>query len=111
MYFLHKEKRPENWSAPDSRFYVAVNPKYGIVGPLAHVWFINQQLGKNKMCSISKTMSEYTGFTARHVNNSGRKTCVTKRLYAGCFPTEVAQLTGHKNIMPLNHYHAVNINK
>jgi len=56
-------------------------------------------------------MSEYTGFTARHVNNSGRKTCVTKRLYAGCFPTEVAQLTGHKNIMPLNHYHTVNINK
>jgi len=58
-----------------------------------------------------KTMSEEAGFTAMHVNHSGRKTCVTKLLDAGCFPTEVAQLTGHTNLMSLNHYHTVNIDK
>jgi len=97
--------------APDSRFYVAVNPKYGKGGALSEVWFINQQMGKNKLGSIAKTMSEDAGFTARHVNHSGRKTCVTKLLDAGCFPTEVAQITGHKNLMSLNHYHTVNIDK
>jgi len=43
-------------------------------------------------------MSEDAGFTARHVNHSGRKTCVTKLLDAGCFPTEVAQ---QKKLMSL----------
>jgi len=26
---MYKEKRPENMCAPDSRFNVAINPKYG----------------------------------------------------------------------------------
>ena len=49
--------------APDSRFYVAVNPKYVKGGALSEVWFINQQLGKNQLGSIAKTMSEDAGFT------------------------------------------------
>jgi hypothetical protein len=52
-------------------------------------------------------MSESAGFTARHVNHSGRKTVISNLLDAGCAPTEVAQLSGHKNLISLNSYHAL----
>ncbi|KAH3783580.1 hypothetical protein DPMN_161522 [Dreissena polymorpha] len=56
-------------------------------------------------------MSASAGFTGRHVNHSGRKTLVTSLLNAGCAPTEVVQVTGHKNIMTLNSYHSLSIDR
>ena len=56
-------------------------------------------------------MSEKAGFTARHVNHSGRKTCITKLLDADKPPTEVSLLSGHKNIQSLNHYNTVSLQK
>lgn len=111
LYQLYKEKRPPQMSAPETRFYVALNPNFGKGTESNDLWFINQNLGKNKLGQLAKTMSEQAGFQARHVNHSARKTCITNLLDAGCFPTEVAQLTGHKNLMSLNHYHTNNIEK
>ena len=62
------------------------------------------QWEKNKLGQIAKTMSEKAGFTARHVNHSGRKTCITKLLNSNVAPIEVTKLSGHKNLMSLNHY-------
>ena len=67
--------------------------------------------GKNKLGQIAKTMSEQAGFKRRHVNHSGRKTCITKLLDTKTPPTEVAQLSGHKNLMSLNHYNTVSLQK
>ena len=74
-------------------------------------WFVKQPMGKNTIGGLAKKMSEEAGFQARHVNHSGRKTSISNLLDAGCHPTEVAQLSGHKNLMSLNHYHSVNIDK
>ncbi|XP_052773006.1 uncharacterized protein LOC128211916 [Mya arenaria] len=111
LYQLYNEKRPPQMSAPETRFYVALNPNFGKGTESNDLWFINQNLGKNKLGQLAKTMSEQAGFQAMHVNHSARKTCISNLLDAGCFPTEVAQLTGHKNLMSLNHYHTNNIEK
>jgi len=56
-------------------------------------------------------MAEKAGLQGRHVNHSGRKTCISTLLDAGYHPTEVAQISGHKNLMSLNHYHSLNMAK
>lgn len=96
---------------PESRFYLAVNPHYGVDTNNGRQWFLSGPMGKNKLGQIAKVMSEKAGFTARHVNHSGRKTCITKLLDADKPPTEVAQLSGHKNIQSLNHYNTVSLQK
>ena len=67
--------------------------------------------GENKLSLIAKVMCEKAGFTARHVNHSGRKSCITQLLDTNKPPTEVAQLSGHKNIQSLNHYNTVSLQK
>ena len=68
-------------------------------------------MGKNKLGQLAKVMSVKAGLTARHVNHSARKTCITKLLNAKTPPTEVAQLSGHKNLLSLNHYNTVNLQR
>ena len=64
-----------------------INSKYSNEGALSEVLFTNQPLGNNKPGSIDRLMYKDARFTARHVNDSGRQTCVIKRLDPGCFPT------------------------
>ena len=56
-------------------------------------------------------MSGKAGFQSRHVNHSGRKTCRSNLLGTNCPPNEVVQISGHKNIMSLNSYNSVSIDK
>lgn len=107
LYKAYADKRPDSMCLPESRFYLGTNKLYSQSGK----WFTCQPLGKNKLGQIASTMSDKAGFQARHVNHSGRKTCISKLLDANIPPTEVAQLSGHKNIMSLNHYNTVNLQK
>ena len=68
-------------------------------------------MGKNRLGQLAKVMSVKAGLTARHVNHSARKTCITKLLDAKTPPTEVAQLSGHKNLLSLNQYNTVNLQR
>ncbi|XP_060580059.1 uncharacterized protein LOC132736855 [Ruditapes philippinarum] len=106
LYLLFKNKRPD--LSPQGRFYLGINHK---VCSDDEPWYMKTPMGKNTLGSIAKTISEKAGFCARHTNHSGRKTAITKLLEAGCPPTEVAQLSGHKNIQSLNHYHTMSIEK
>jgi hypothetical protein len=111
LYKVYAEQRPESTKTPESRFYLCANPKFGKSCPSGNRWFLDIPIGKNSLGSIAKRMSEQANFSARHTNHSGRKTSITNLLDAGCPPTEVAQLSGHKNLMSLNSYHSVSINK
>ena len=68
-------------------------------------------MGKNTLGCLAKTMSDKAGFSERHTNHSGRKTCITNLIDAEVPTTEVAQLSGHKNFMSLKHYNTVGIEK
>lgn len=93
---------------PDSKFYLSINRNYG---KTSDVWYSSQPMGKNTLGTLAKTMSDKAGFTARHTNHSGRKTSITNLLDAEVPANEVAQLSGHKNIMSLNHYNTVSLEK
>ena len=68
-------------------------------------------MDKNKLGQLAKVMSVKAGLTARHVNHSAWKTCITKLLDAKTPPTEVTQLSGHNDLLSLNHYNTVNLQR
>ena len=68
-------------------------------------------MGKNTLSSLARPMGTKAGFRARHTNHSARKTSITNLLDAEVPATEVAQLSGHKNLMSLNHYNTVSLEK
>ena len=96
---------------PEDRFYLALNPHYGANTKNGLMWFLRSPMDKNKLGQLAKVMSVKAGLTARHVNHSARKTCITKILDAKTPPTEVAQLSGYKNLLSLNHYNTVNLQR
>ena len=111
LYKLYADKRPEEANQPNAKFYICKNPFYGKPQKNGNTWFIKQSMGVNHIGQLAKTMSEKAGLSGNHTNHSGRKTCITKLLDANVPPIEVAQLSGHKNLMSLNHYNSVNLNK
>ncbi|XP_045200507.2 uncharacterized protein KIAA1958-like [Mercenaria mercenaria] len=111
LFKLYGELRPVKMCSPDSKFYLSLNPNFGKECATGHLWYISAPMGKNKLGCIAKTMSKEANFHSRHSNHSGRKTTISNLLNAGCHPTEVAQLLGHKNLLSLNQYHTVSLVK
>lgn len=68
-------------------------------------------MGKDTLNSLAKTLSESAGFNAKHTNHSARKTFISNLLDHGVPPTEVAQISGHKNLHSLNHYHSLSLER
>jgi len=66
-------------------------------------------MGKDSLGKIASNLSEKAGFAGKHTNHSGRKTFISKLLDQGVPPTEVAQLSDHKNLHSLNHYHSLSL--
>lgn len=54
-------------------------------------------------------MCEKCGFTGRKVNHYDLKTILTTLVHNGVPPTEVRQITGHKNINSINHYSSASV--
>ncbi|XP_060568158.1 uncharacterized protein LOC132726805 [Ruditapes philippinarum] len=107
MYKRYAEKRPDKMKTPDSRFYVGLNPNYKPGSDIS--WFMNSAMGKNKLGTIAKVMSEKAKLPGRHTNHSGRKTTVTEQLRNEVPAIHVAKLVGHKNLMSLNSYNTMSI--
>lgn len=99
MYLKYKDLRPT--VDPQSKFYLQENRYWQISGS----WLNNAPIGKYSLCSIAKTLIESVGFKGKHTNHSARKTFFSNLLDKGVPPTEVAQISGRKNIQPLNRYH------
>ena len=100
VYREFARHRPLDVCEPESRFYLQP-----VKNPRTSVWYTRQPLGKNTIGSIAKVMAQKAGLAATNkTNHSGRKTAVQTLLHAGIPPTDVMQLTGHKNVQSLNSY-------
>jgi hypothetical protein len=100
MYKEFARHRPADCCQPLSRVYLKP-----IVGPRTELWYSSQPMGKNVIGSIAKTMAQQCNLPAgRKTNHSGRKTAIQTLLHSNVAPTDVVQLTGHKNLLSLNSY-------
>jgi len=102
IYKEYTRRRPATCHEPNCRVYLQ---------PLQStcydddVWFKNQPMGKNAIGNIAKNMAEGADLShGNKTNHSGRKTAIQTLLHANVPPTNVVQLTGHKNIQSLNSY-------
>ena len=60
--------------------------------------------GKNTLCDFVKTMCEEAGVQGRKTNHSARKTTVTALAHNKVPPTQIMQVSGHKNVQSINKY-------
>jgi hypothetical protein len=93
-------RRPVECRQPDSRFYLQP-----IKSPKTSIWFSIQPLGKNTIGNIARNMAKQAKLPSTRVtNHSGRKTAIKTLLHSNVAPTDVIQITGHKNVQSLNAY-------
>ena len=94
-------------NVPDARFYLQP-----IRNPNGSIWFSKQPLGLHTIGNIAKNMAQQANLhSTRKTNHSGRKTAIQALLHSQVPPTDVMQLSGHKNIQSLNSYSHLSLNQ
>ncbi|XP_071128790.1 uncharacterized protein KIAA1958-like [Mytilus edulis] len=98
-YLEYAKRRPEDMMEADGPFYLGINRdvKDG-------VWYRKQPMGKNTLSDFVKTMCEEAGVQGRKTNHSARKTTVTALAHEKIPPTQIMQISGHKNVQSINEY-------
>ena len=91
IYKEYAARRPVESNKTSARFYLQP-----LKNPKNDFWFANQPLGIHTIGNIAKNMAEQAGL------HSTRKTAIQTLLHSQIPPTEVMQLTGHKNSQSLN---------
>jgi hypothetical protein len=107
VYKEFLKRRPSDSNLPESRFYLKP-----ILQPKSSVWFSRQPSGINSIGNIAKKMTIQGGLSSvNKSNHSGRKTAIQTLLHADVSPTDVIQLSGHKNVQSLNSYSHLSTNQ
>ena len=107
LYKFFKAKRPKNTLNVDSPFYLSVNHTSTSKYALSETkWFKPQPMGVNKLNSLIKDCAETANVTLdkRITNHSARKTLVQTLQDRNVPPTQIIQVTGHKNLQSVNNY-------
>ena len=101
-YKFYKDMRPNGMSQHESPFYLAINNiQPGSMRP----WFKSSPMGINKLNSLMKVMANKAGLKSSNLtNHSVRKRLVQKLVSSDVPPTEIMQITGHKNVQSINNY-------
>jgi hypothetical protein len=73
VYKEYKNRRPADCNKNESNFYLQPISK-----PKGSIWFSHQNMGKNTIGNIAKTMSIAAGLNSNKTNHSGRKTGIQK---------------------------------
>ena len=101
IYKLYASQRPANYSLPDFPFYLAPRT----VANKTDQMFLRQRIGRGK---LMKTMCEKAGIDGKRLtNHSARKHLVQKLRDANIPPTEIMQITGHKNVQSVINYSSI----
>ena len=108
VYKLFAEKRPAEMNSDDSPFYLAVNNLKKLKSLSNKAWFKKAPAGVNKLNSMMKNMAEKAGLTTKFTNHSGRKTKMQTLVNQNFPPTDIIQVSGHKNLQSVTHYSTVN---
>lgn len=104
-YKLYAEKRPAEMKCEDAPFYLAVNNV--VKSDSRKPWFKKSPVGVNKLNSLMKNMSEKAGLGPKLKNHSGRKTMIQTLVNSEIPPTDIIQLSGHKNLQSITNYSTV----
>ncbi|XP_078351362.1 uncharacterized protein LOC144636089 [Oculina patagonica] len=73
--------------------------------PWDEVWYENRLVGKNKLSTLMKEISEEAGLSRIYTNHSVRATAITLWVNAGLTDREIMALSGHRNETSLKSYH------
>ena len=88
----------------DAPFYLVVNNvKSGSGKP----WFKKAPVGVNKLNTLMKTMAQKAGLGPNFKNHSGRKTMIQTLVNNDVPPTDIVQLSGHKNVQSITSHSTV----
>ena len=105
---VYQKKRPAQYTNPEDPFYIAPTTKPNFTPDLDQ-WFKKQPIGENKLNILMKRMSESLPSGApRLTNHSARKFLVQNLSDNGIPPTDIVQISGHKNIQSVNNYSHLN---
>lgn len=104
--------RPSDFCNPDDPFYLATHTNQMSMKPTDQ-WFKRQPIGVNKLSTTMRRMSVNAGLPPdkKLSNHSARKHLVQKLSDNNVPPTEIMQITGHKNVQSVNNYSSLNENK
>ena len=109
LYKLYATLRPSDYSTSNSPFYLATNTK---IPSNKFPWFKRQPVGINKLGSLMKRMSTSAGFEQkRFTNHSARKFLVQKLSEQNIPPTQIMQISGHRNIQSVNNYSHISMSQ
>ncbi|CAC5405240.1 unnamed protein product [Mytilus coruscus] len=67
--------------------------------------------GKNTLSDFLKTMCDEAGVKGRKTDHSARKTTVTALAHEKVPPTQIIQVSGHKNVQSINEYCSASLNQ
>ncbi|XP_052795374.1 transcriptional regulator QRICH1-like [Mya arenaria] len=105
-YKQYAVQRPTDFCTSDDPFYIA--PR---TSSQSHVydhekWFVKMKLGEKKLGGLLKKMASDGGLDSnkRITNHSTRKHLVQKLRDSGIAPTDMMQISGHKNIQSIMNY-------
>ena len=108
VYENYAEMRPTNYNFAEAPFYLA--PRTIPVSNDSDQWFLRQRIGMNKLSSLMKSMCDKAKITNRKLtNHSARKHLVQKLRDNNIPPTEIMQITGHKNIQSVLNYSSISL--
>ena len=97
---------PSDYSTSNSPFYLATNPSNKFP------WFKRQPVGINKLGSLMIRMSTSAGFEQkRFTNHSARTFLVPKLSEQNIPPTQIMQISGHRNIQSVNNYSHISMSQ
>ena len=102
-YLAYRAHRPAEMLADESPFYLTVNIE---VPKNEQQWYKCSPLGINSLRNMLKRMVNDSGLETdrKLVNHSTRKHLVQKLVDNDIPPTEIMQITGHKNVASINNY-------
>ena len=106
VYKIYASKRPESMKTDDSPFYLAVNNLQPSSLSI-RAWFKAQPIRVNKLNSLLKDMVSEARLgleNKRLTNHSARKHLVQKLNDKEIPPTQIMQITGHRNVNSVNNY-------
>jgi hypothetical protein len=104
IYKRYAELRPADFCQREDPFYIAPNTMP--ISATNPKWFRKQVVGINKLGSIMKKMKEKANITERKklTNTSSRKYLIQKLRDKNIPPTDIMQISGHKNVQSINSY-------
>ena len=103
---IYANKRPESMKTDDSPFYLAVNNLQPSSLSI-RAWFKPQHIGVNKLNSLLTDIVNEARLgleNKRLTNHSARKHLVQKLNDNEIPPTQIMQITGHRNVNSVNNY-------